>query len=54
MSETIRNLKKQGAKSREINASIKEVMLTIKENREAKKKESSNNTAPTAPEGVQP
>ncbi len=38
MAEIVRNLKKQGAKNREINASIKEVMKTIKENREAKKK----------------
>ena len=38
MAEVVRNLKKLGAKNREINASIKEVMKTIKENREAKKK----------------
>ncbi|MDD5650464.1 MAG: hypothetical protein PHF86_08630 [Candidatus Nanoarchaeia archaeon] len=38
MAEIVRNLKKQGAKNREINASIKEVMKMIKENREAKKK----------------
>ncbi|MDD5649390.1 MAG: hypothetical protein PHF86_03085 [Candidatus Nanoarchaeia archaeon] len=40
MAEVVRNLKKMGAKNREINASIKEVMKTIKQNREeaAKKK----------------
>jgi len=38
MAEVVRNLKKLGAKNREINASIKEVMKMIKENREAKKK----------------
>jgi hypothetical protein len=38
MAEIVRNLKKLGAKNREINASIKEVMKMIKENREARAK----------------
>lgn len=33
MPEVVRNLKKQGAKNRTINASIKEMMETIKEKR---------------------
>jgi len=38
VAEVVRNLKKQGAKNKEINQSIKEVMKTIMENREEKKK----------------
>ena len=39
MPEVVRSVKKQGAKNREINNSIKEVMTTIMENREKAEKE---------------
>jgi hypothetical protein len=39
MSEAIRELKKQGARNREINESIREAMKLIEENRKKKKEE---------------
>lgn len=39
MPEVVRSVKKQGAKNREINSSIKDVMATIMENREKAEKE---------------
>lgn len=39
MAEVVRTLKKQGAKNREINNSVKEAMQAIKEQREIKEKE---------------
>jgi len=39
MPESIRELKKQGAKTREINTAIKAAMQLIMENREKKEKE---------------
>jgi hypothetical protein len=39
MPEVVRNLKKQGAKNREINASVKEAMKLIEENRKKKEEE---------------
>jgi hypothetical protein len=39
MAEVVRTLKKQGAKNRAINNSVKEAMQTIKEQREIKEKE---------------
>jgi hypothetical protein len=53
MAETIRTVRKQGAKNREINESLKEVMQMIKANREKKKKGARNDHTNRKNSGVQ-
>lgn len=53
MAETIRTLQKRGAKNREINESLKEVMQLIKTNREKKKKGAHNGHTSRKNSGVQ-
>ena len=50
MGEVVRNLRKQGAKNREINDSVKEAMALILKNREIKKQEEQATRAKNQPE----